>query len=157
MTVDMERLYRPNVAALLVRPDGKLLICERSGTRGAWQFPQGGIDPGESAREAIVREVAEEVGFLPSHYTLDESADGYRYDYPVEVLAFVRDKRKQPFVGQAQTYFMCRLIKSAPEPVLDQREFCQYRWIEPQEFDLAWLPEFKREVYAAVLRDFFAV
>ncbi|MFA8373919.1 MAG: NUDIX domain-containing protein, partial [Akkermansia muciniphila] len=42
----MERLYRPNVAGMMVRQDGKLLICERSGQKGAWQFPQGGIDPG---------------------------------------------------------------------------------------------------------------
>ena len=49
----MERLYRPNVAGMMVRQDGKLLICERSGQKGAWQFPQGGIDPGETALEAV--------------------------------------------------------------------------------------------------------
>lgn len=40
-------MYRPNVAGLLVREDGKLLVCERSRQKEAWQFPQGGIDPGE--------------------------------------------------------------------------------------------------------------
>lgn len=59
----MERLYRPNVAGMMVRQDGKLLICERSGQKGAWQFPQGGIDPGETALEAVRREIGEEVGF----------------------------------------------------------------------------------------------
>ena len=64
----MERLYRPNVAGMMVRQDGKLLICERSGQKGAWQFPQGGIDPGETALEAVRREIGEEVGVLPSQY-----------------------------------------------------------------------------------------
>ena len=40
--------YRPNVAAIIVNGDGNLLICERSNVPGAWQFPQGGVDDGES-------------------------------------------------------------------------------------------------------------
>ena len=152
-----ERLYRPNVAGLLVRKDGKLLICERSRQEGAWQFPQGGIDPGETALEAVRREIGEEVGFLPSQYDVVESRSGYRYDYPPEVLEYVREKRHQPFVGQEQEYFLCRLHEDAPEPSLDHREFCAYRWITPDEFKLEWLPEFKKEVYARVLADFFNV
>lgn len=90
----MERLYRPNVAGMMVRQDGKLLICERSGQKGAWQFPQGGIDPGETALEAVRREIGEEVGFLPSQYDIVESRKGYCYDYPPEVLEYVREKRR---------------------------------------------------------------
>ena len=153
----MERLYRPNVAGMMVRQDGKLLICERSGQKGAWQFPQGGIDPGETALEAVRREIGEEVGFLPSQYDIVESRRGYRYDYPPEVLEYVREKRRQPFVGQEQEYFLCRLHADATEPVLDDREFCDYKWIAPAEFKLEWLPEFKKKVYARVLEDFFNV
>lgn len=153
----MEKLYRPNVAGLMVREDGKLLICERSRQAGAWQFPQGGIDPGETAQEAVRREIQEEVGYLPSQYSIEESRDGYRYDYPPEVLDYVRKKRHQPFVGQEQEYYLCRLHPDAPEPRLDYREFCAYRWIAPEEFRLEWLPDFKREVYARVLADFFNV
>ena len=105
----MEKMYRPNVAGLMVREDGKLLVCERSWQKGAWQFPQGGIDPGETALEAVKREIDEEVGFLPSQYEVVESRGGYRYDYPPEVLDYVREKRQQPFVGQEQEYFLCRL------------------------------------------------
>lgn len=153
----MERLYRPNVAALLIRQDGKLLICERAGQPGAWQFPQGGIDPGETALQAIGREIQEETGFAPDQYSLLQSRGGYRYDYPVEVLNYVREKRKQPFVGQEQEYFLCLLNADAPAPSLDFREFCAYQWISPEGFRLAWLPEFKKEVYALVLQDFFNV
>jgi len=37
------------------------------------------------------------------------------------------------------------------------REFGAYRWIRPEEFDLDWLPEFKRDVYRQVMMDFFGV
>lgn len=66
--------------------------------------------------EAVKREVREEVGFLPSQYDLVESRGGYRYDYPPEVLDYVREKRQQSFVRQEQEYFLCRLHADAPEP-----------------------------------------
>ncbi|MFZ9941737.1 MAG: NUDIX domain-containing protein, partial [Luteolibacter sp.] len=149
--------YRPNVAALMVDPSGSLLICERANVAGAWQFPQGGIDPGESPEQALFREVREEIGLKAEHYEVTAMRDGYRYLYPEDV----REKkvRKHGSHGQEQTYFLCQLKAGAPAVNVDQkpREFRAYRWILPQEFDLDWLPEFKREVYRAVMRDFFKV
>lgn len=147
--------YRKNVAALMIRDNGSLLICERDGFPGAWQFPQGGVDAGESYEIALAREVREEIGLLPTHYDILEKREGYRYLYPPSV----REKkiRKHGCQGQEQAYFLCRLASHAPEINVNQtpREFQAYRWILPEEFDLDWLPEFKRDVYRVVMRDFF--
>jgi putative (di)nucleoside polyphosphate hydrolase len=149
--------YRPNVAALIVNSTGSLLICERKTTPGAWQFPQGGVDVSESLLEALFREVREEVGLEAAHYDVIEQRDGYRYLYPEHV----RGKKllKHGNHGQKQTYFLCQLKGNAPQVNVRQKspEFRAYRWILPEEFDLDWLPDFKREVYQAVLRDFFHV
>lgn len=150
-----EKQYRPNTAAIIVNPQGLLLICERTKEDGAWQFPQGGIDEGENAQEAVSREIWEEVGFLPEHYRIESGRTGYRYDYPDAVLDKIKAKRGKPYVGQEQTYFLCRLMEDAPEPSLDQREFKAYRWIKPEEFDFSWLPPFKRDVYREVMDNFF--
>jgi len=148
---------RPNVAALLVKPEGSLLICERWMIPGAWQFPQGGVDAGETPEQALFREVREEVGLEPRHYEVLAQRSGYRYLYPPHV----RSKKllKHGSHGQEQTYFLCRLLEGAPAVNVNQqaREFSAYRWIEPLEFDLDWLPEFKRDVYRQVLWDFFHV
>ena len=53
--------YRRSVLAVFVRADGKVLLGKRSDL-GVWQFPQGGIDPGESEVEALYREMKEEIG-----------------------------------------------------------------------------------------------
>jgi len=150
--------YRPNVAALLVNGRGHLLICERQGYPGAWQFPQGGVDPGESVEVALVREVGEEVGLAPGHFRIVESRGGYRYDYPPEVRK-TKPPHKADFSGQEQTYFLCRVIEEAPEVDLsgEPREFSQAQWISPEDFDFEWLPDFKRETYRQVMRDFFGV
>ena len=149
--------FRPNVAALVVRDDGRLLICERWQVPGAWQFPQGGVDPGESPLDALFREVREEIGLRRKDYEVVESKPGYRYLYPEEIRR--RKARKHGCQGQEQEYFLCRLRPGAPDVDTNQkpREFSRHRWILPDEFDLDWLPDFKREVYREVLRDFFRV
>ncbi|WP_051217894.1 NUDIX hydrolase [Nocardioides insulae] len=58
------RLQRVAAYALITRPEQVLLtrISERGFHSGAWTLPGGGIDFGESPREALVREVREECG-----------------------------------------------------------------------------------------------
>lgn len=149
--------YRTNVAALVVNPDGNLLICERESIPGAWQFPQGGVDTGESLEQALFREVREEVGLRAEHYEIVDRRNGYRYLYPEEVRH--KKLRKHGSHGQEQTYFLCHLKPNAPQVNVHQkeREFRAYRWILPQEFALDWLPPFKQEVYRAVMKDFFGI
>ena len=147
-------LFRPNVAALLMDERGRLLVCERFKIPGAWQFPQGGVDEGEDFLEAVRREVEEEVGLPPESYEVSENRGGYQYLYPSRIK---KKKREAIFDGQEQTYYKCLLKGDAPPINLDRepREFSQYRWIWPEEFERAWLPTFKQKVYEEVMRDFF--
>jgi len=150
--------FRANVAALIMDASDRVLVCERWRIPGAWQFPQGGVDPGESPREALVREVREEIGLEASDFEILASKGGYRYLYPPEIKRGKLARRGHD--GQEQTYFLCRLKPGAEERIdvdQDPREFGACRWIAPEKFRLDWLPEFKREVYQAVLKDFFAV
>lgn len=124
---------------------------------GCFQFPQGGVDEGELPLDALKREVEEEVGYRPCDYEVLQACGGYRYDYPLELLLRVSQKRKKEYAGQDQTYFLCCLFPDAPEPELDGNEFISCDWIEPSDFRLSWLPEFKREVYRRVMKDFFGV
>jgi len=40
--------FRPNVGIIICNGDGKVFWARRVGGKDAWQFPQGGIDAGES-------------------------------------------------------------------------------------------------------------
>lgn len=153
-TTSVMASYRPNVAALILNRKGKLLVCERLNSKGAWQFPQGGVDKGEKMLKALAREIEEEIGLPWKSYKVLEKREGYNYLYPDQVK-----KQKSYFDGQVQTYYLCRLKKGAPDINLDQKspEFGRYKWIMPEKFKLKWLPEFKRQVYRAVMLDFFEV
>ncbi len=52
-------------AGCLINPRGEVLICQRPLGKiaaGKWEFPGGKIEPGESARSALIRELREELG-----------------------------------------------------------------------------------------------
>ena len=53
------------VAAALVDGDGRVLLQQRAPGRhmaGLWEFPGGKVEPGERPEQALVRELAEELG-----------------------------------------------------------------------------------------------
>lgn len=145
--------FRPCVAAIILNKEGEILVCERKNDRGAWQFPQGGVDGKETRLEALEREVMEEVGIPAEDYKTIEYREGYYYLYP----GYIREKKK--WDGQEQTYFLCKLKKKAKGPDLGKKnpEFRDFDWVMPEDFDAAWLPDFKLEVYREVMHDFFGV
>jgi putative (di)nucleoside polyphosphate hydrolase len=146
-------LYRPNVAAILQREDGRILVAERINIAGAWQFPQGGVDDGETAEQALFRELQEEIGVRREHLEILSSRGGYRY-------AFAKGRLKYGiYGGQEQTYYLCRYTGTDADIDLKatHQEFASFRWIEPREFQLDWTPKFKRHVYRQVMQDFFGL
>ena len=146
-------LYRPNVAAILQNFRGQVFVGERYEMPGSWQFPQGGVDPGEKLKAALRREVKEEIGLGRKRYKILEKRSGYRYIFP--------DGKKKwgKYRGQEQTYYRCEFTGKDKHIDLDTKhpEFEDWKWIEPGEFRLDWLPRFKRDVYRAVFRHFFGV
>ncbi|MFZ4483904.1 MAG: NUDIX domain-containing protein [Chthoniobacterales bacterium] len=147
----MKKLYRPNVAAIIRSQSGLLFLGQRSDYRESWQFPQGGVDRGETDEEALRREVQEEVGMTPEVYTIVARRGPYVYEFPGGAM-------RRGFHGQRQVYFLCQL-SSPGLPILDLSgtcgEFVELRWVEPVDFPLDLVPPMKQAVYRQVLRDFF--
>ena len=144
-------LYRPNVAAIIRRSDHKILVGERTDRPGSWQFPQGGIKKRETPEEALKRELFEEVGLPGESYRILERKEPYRY-------LFDQGRTKEGYHGQEQIYFLVELSPGfEPRHETSEPEFRALRWIDPAEFDMEWLPPFKRDVYRQVLRLFFDV
>jgi putative (di)nucleoside polyphosphate hydrolase len=144
--------FRPNVAAIITNDAGRILVGERIDVPGSWQFPQGGLEPGEHREQGLARELVEEVSLRRGDYEVLERRGPYRYRFPAGYT-------KKGFQGQEQTYFRVRLLvgETCVQVATAHPEFRTVRWIEPVEFSTAWLPEMKRAVYRQVFADFFNV
>lgn len=145
--------YRPNVAAIILRADHRIFVGERLKVANAWQFPQGGVDEGEDLIAALRREVGEELGLASKHFEIAECRTGYRYKFPKGHRKFGNWR------GQEQTYFLCKFkgMDSCIDLDAHEREFSRFQWILPEEYELSWLPDFKKKVYRQVFRDFFQI
>ena len=147
-----EKLYRPNVAAIIVSPDypkvKRVLIAERSDIAGIWQFPQGGIDKGERSEEALLRELKEEIGTRKVE-VIAKYPKWVSYDFPEHVA-----KRMKPYSGQKQRYYLVRLKKKAVINLdTEHPEFMDHKFVDLDEL-MEHISHFKKPVYAEVL-DYF--
>ena len=126
----------------------EFFIASRSDVKDAWQFPQGGIDKGETPKEALFRELKEEIGTNEVDI-VGEFPEWVSYDFP-EMIA----KRMYPYDGQRQKYFLVRLKPGAKINLQTaEPEFSQYTFVPYNEiFD--YITYFKRPVYKKVLEYF---
>lgn len=141
--------YRKNVAAIILNQDGKIWLGERF-DRMSWGFPQGGIEAGESALDAIKRELSEEIG--TDEWDILATYPGLlTYDFP-KSMTFPTWTYK----GQEQQYFLVQLQKQAiirldthPEEI----EFLRYTFVSADRI-LKTDFGFKTDVYHTALRYF---
>lgn len=146
--------FRLNVGIIVCNNNGQLLWCRRYGKSNAWQFPQGGIKKNETSKDAMYRELVEELGLTPSDVTcLAESKSWLSYTLP---KAYRRYHSKPLCIGQKQRWYLLRLTSSDDAVHLDlaaEQEFDRWDWVD------YWYPidkviSFKRDVYRQVLEEF---
>jgi 8-oxo-dGTP diphosphatase len=106
------------VAAVIVHGDDSVLACRRRPERGGlWEFPGGKIEPGESPRDALAREIFEELAVrieVGDHIVTVEASD----------------------LGIRLSSYWARLIESGPTSSTDHDTM---RWVRPEELDqLVW-------------------
>lgn len=114
---------RIDVVGAVITKDG-LVLCAQRGPAGSlaglWEFPGGKIEPGESPRAALEREIAEELS-CEIEVGGQVVSTTHEYDFGVVTL----------------TTFYCRLVAGAPALT----EHAAIRWLPPSDLTtIDWAP-----------------
>ena len=145
--------FRPNVGIILTNDQGQLLWARRVGGQDAWQFPQGGINNGETPEQALYRELEEEVGLAQSQVEVLACTKGWlRYRLPKRL---VRQNSNPICVGQKQKWFLLRIKCSDDMIDVGQgypQEFDDWRWVS-YWYPLGHVVSFKRDVYRRAMKE----
>ena len=146
--------YRPCAGVILMNRDGRVFVGQRiDSTLEAWQLPQGGIDPGEEADAAALRELFEETGVTADKVELIARAPReLTYDLPDDLIGKVW---KGKWRGQRQRWFLFRFLGEDRDIDIatEHQEFRAWRWSDPADLPTMIVP-FKRALYEDVLAAF---
>ncbi len=150
------KLFRPCTGVVIFNPDGLVWLGKRAGQTGdyVWQFPQGGIDAGETPEYAAIRETEEETGISVQHLApLGKISEELYYEYPENVRVTPRTKL---WSGQRQSWYAFRFTGSKTDVNLNAHEppeFSDWRWGKLSETPNLIVP-FKRPVYERLASEF---
>ncbi len=133
--------FRLGVGAVIRRTDGLVLALERSDVRGAWQFVQGGVKPGEDLHDALFREVQEETGIARSCF-------GATYEVPVLLgYELPEGARRKKIRGQVHKWFFLDFVGGDDAIRLEKDgEFTRFRWAALADV-IEEVVAFRRPVY----------
>ena len=137
---------------MMLNRQGYIFVGKRIDQRAeAWQMPQGGIDEGEDARAAVLRELKEEIG-TANVAILREHKEWLTYDLPPHLVGVVLEGR---YRGQKQKWFALRFLgrDSEIDIATPHQEFSEWRWVEADQL-LRLIVPFKRDTYKKVIAAF---
>lgn len=144
--------YRPCVGITLFNADGKVFVGERLDSPGAWQMPQGGIDPGEDSKTAFFREMREEIGTDQADI-LRVHEEILRYELPPRLRGKLWGGK---YRGQEQLWIAARFRGTDADISIQAHnppEFGRWQWVALNEVQNLIVP-FKRDTYAKVIAAF---
>ena len=148
--------YRPAAAVMLLNADSQVFVAQRIDTSlNAWQMPQGGLDPGETAEAGALRELEEETGIAPHLVEIvAQSSRELLYDLPPELSGKLWKGR---YAGQRQSWFLMRFLGTDADVNLatEHPEFRTFQWVDPWRLPDLIVP-FKKALYEDVLAEFAA-
>jgi putative (di)nucleoside polyphosphate hydrolase len=147
-----KRGYRVCVGMIVANTENKLFLGKRIGHSSGWQFPQGGLHSYETLKEAMYRELWEELGLKSEDVEILGISRQWIY---YKIPPHLRRHNAPICIGQRQKWFLLRLIGGDEKICFtrsDSPEFAGWEWVDYWE-PVNKVIYFKRHVYKLALRE----
>jgi putative (di)nucleoside polyphosphate hydrolase len=143
--------FRLNVGIILSNGKGKVFMAKRI-YQEAWQFPQGGLNPGETLEGALFRELKEEIGITKDVVKIVGCTKNWlRYKLPKKLIRDI-----EPIcIGQKQKWYLLDFLGDDSQFFFNNSlkpEFDGWQWVN-YWYPLRQVIAFKREVYRRALKE----
>jgi len=146
--------FRANVGIVIFNKKHQVFFAKRRYQSG-WQFPQGGIQLGESPKKAMFRELLEETGLDKKSVEIIYVSDHW-YDYLIPKKSVRKITNGTTVIGQRQKWFLLKLKGRSSNISLassSEQEFDSWKWIAP-DLSIKQVIGFKQDVYEKVISEF---
>ena len=138
-------VIRPGVSAIILTAEG--LLLQRRADNGLWGLPGGGVEPGESVTEALVREVREETGLDATRHELRDWGVENRFEIFKKHLG-----RYAPGVTHNLERVFSMEVPAPLEVALDPAEHRGYKWLPWREAAALTISSTNRDAILALPR-----
>ena len=144
-----DAFFRAGVGAVILDAERRILALKRKGGAGnMWQLPQGGIRADEQPLDALYREIHEEAGLERRDVeVIRTTPDWWVYVLPIEY------RNTKVGWGQAQRWFLCRLLAPPTAVHPDHAEVTDAEWVTAEQL-LARAVSFRVPTYRRLVAEF---
>lgn len=144
-----DAFFRAGVGAVVIDQSRSILVLKRKGVPdNTWQLPQGGIGADELPLEALYRELSEETGLVRTDIeVLRSTNEWWVYELPPSY------RNAKVGWGQAQRWFLCRLLGARSVIRPDQLEFAEADWVTADQL-IGRAVSFRLPTYKRLIAEF---
>jgi len=140
--------YRKEVTAYIINENKEFIVVFSSQKNRFCKTPAGGVEAGETNKQAIIREMKEELGI--DIIILEESKNPYKWEQ--EEKRIIENKLKVR--GSTGVTFIAKIDPPNQEIKIQEEEISGYKWIKKEDIDKYLLKEHQREVAKKVFEEF---
>ena len=127
---DSDKLpFRQSTIGIVFDDQKNFLLVQKNGySQNHWKFPGGGVEDGETDKDALKRELKEELG-NESFKILTKSKHRKQYDWPQKVIEKKYQQKGKYFRGQTQSQFLVKFTGDKNKFRLQKEELKKIKWV----------------------------
>ena len=140
--------YRKEVTTYIINDNKEFIIVFSAQPGKFCKTPAGGVEDGETEKQAIIREIKEELGI--DIEIIARSEINYKWEHQKERII----ERQLKFRGSTGVIFITRMKPEIQTVKIQEEEISGYKWIKKEEIDKYLSTEEQKDIARKIFDEF---